>query len=47
MLTTGAYYDEPGSDYYTRRNPERAKNHTIRQLEALGYHVTIQPCGAA
>ena len=35
MLTTGAYYDEPGPDYYASRNPERAKNHALRQLEAL------------
>ncbi len=47
MLTTGAYYNEPGPDYYARRNPERAKNHAIRQLEALGYNVTLQPAGAA
>lgn len=47
MLTTGSYYTEPGPDYYTRRNPERAKNHAIRQLEALGYAVTIHPCEAA
>jgi transposase len=47
MLTTGSYYDEPGPDYYTRRNPERAKNHALRQLEALGYNVTLQPSGTA
>ena len=47
MLTQGTYYDEPGSDYYTRRNPDRAKNHAIRQLESLGYSVTLQPNGAA
>lgn len=47
MLTNGTYYDEPGTDYYTRRNPERAKNHAIRQLEALGYAVTLQHAGAA
>jgi len=47
MLTTGTYYDDPGPDYYTRRNPDRAKNHAIRQLETLGYNVTLQPCTAA
>lgn len=47
MLTTGALYDEPGPDYYTRRSPERAKNHAIHQLQALGYNVTLQPRPAA
>ena len=47
MLTTGSYYNEPGPDYYTRRSPERSKNHAIRQLEALGYNVTLKPAEAA
>ena len=46
MLTTGTLYDDPGPDYYTRRSPERAKNHAIHQLQALGYQVTLQPRGA-
>ena len=47
MLTTGTLYDEPGPDYYTRRSPERAKNHAIHRLQALGYDVTLQPRRAA
>lgn len=47
MLTNGTHYDDPGPDYYTRRNPDRAKNHALRELNALGYHVTLQPTGAA
>lgn len=47
MTTNGTYYDEPGPDYYARRDPARAKNHAIRQLEALGYNVTVQPRDAA
>lgn len=47
MLTTGTYYQEPGPDYYTRRHPERTKNQAIRQLEAMGYTVTLQPSRAA
>lgn len=47
MLTTGTYYEEPGPDYYTKRDPERAKNHAIRQLQALGYTVSLQPGQAA
>jgi len=47
MLTNSTLYDDPGPDYYARRNPERTKHHAIHQLEALGYHVTIEPRGAA
>ena len=46
LLTTGAYYDDPGPDYYTQRQPERAKNHALHQLHALGYDVTLQPRAA-
>lgn len=46
LLTTGALYDDPGPDYYTRRQPQRAKNHAIHQLQALGYQVTLQPRAA-
>ncbi len=47
MLTTGTLYDEPGPEYYSRRNPQRTKNRAIQQLEALGYDITLQPRGAA
>ena len=43
MLTHHATYTDLGGDYYTRRDPIRAKHQAIRQLEALGYQVTIQP----
>ncbi len=41
MLTTGAFYDDPGGDYYTRLKPERSKNRAITQLEKMGYNVTL------
>lgn len=43
MLTTGALYDDPGPNHHLRRHPERAKNHALHQLQALGYQVTLQP----
>jgi transposase len=43
MLTNGELYADLGGDYYTRRDPIRAKQKAIRQLEALGYQVTVQP----
>jgi len=37
-------YHDLGSGYYDSRiNPERKKRNHIRQLEALGYRVTLQP----
>ena len=32
MLTTGALYDDPGPDWHTRHDPERAKRRAINQL---------------
>jgi len=43
ILGTHSYTDV-GSDFYdTRINPERRKRNHIRQLEALGYQVTLEP----
>jgi hypothetical protein len=42
MGTTGTFYDDPGADYFTRLNPDRARNRAIRQLQAMGYHVTLE-----
>lgn len=47
MLTNGTVYTEPGADYYTRRNPDRARANAIHQLETLGYSVTLEPTQAA
>lgn len=43
MLVNGAFYHDPGPDYYTRHNPGKTKTKAIKQLEALGYHVTLEP----
>jgi transposase len=42
MGTTGALYDDPGANFFTRLRPERNKNRAISQLEAMGYHVTLE-----
>jgi transposase len=42
MLTSGEFYREPGLDYYTRRVPAKTKARAIRQLESLGYKVTLE-----
>ncbi|TCO35579.1 transposase [Kribbella steppae] len=41
MATTGTLYTDPGADYYTRLNPERTRTRAIRQLQAMGYRVTL------
>ena len=46
MAHTGALYDDPGADYYTRRDPERLKRHAMSQLHHLGYDVTLTPLAA-
>ncbi|HYO17677.1 MAG TPA: IS110 family transposase [Dermatophilaceae bacterium] len=39
-----AYFRDLGPGYYDSRiNPERKRRNHIRELEALGYHVTLQP----
>jgi len=43
MTATGALYDDPGPDFYTRRNPDKAKRRAIEQLRVMGYTVTLEP----
>jgi len=43
MLTNGTFYCDPGPDYYTRHQPGRTKARAIKQLESLGYTVTLEP----
>ena len=42
MGTTGTLYDDPGADYYSRLRPDQARQRAIHQLEAMGYHVTLE-----
>ncbi|WP_431972385.1 IS110 family transposase [Nocardia sp. bgisy134] len=41
MGTTGTPYHDPGGDYFNRLHPDRSKTRAIHQLQALGYHVTL------
>lgn len=41
MANTGAFYDDPGPDYYLHHDPERARRNATRQLERLGYTVSL------
>jgi len=42
MARTGELYRDPGGDYFTRLRPERTKTRAIRELEGLGFNVTLQ-----
>lgn len=47
MCTTGALYCDPGDDFYSRLNPDKAKNRALDQLHKMGYVVTLNPLAAA
>lgn len=42
MLQTGEIYNDPGGDYFTRRDPERRRRRLVTQLQRLGYTVTLE-----
>ena len=42
VMRDGVTYDELGGDYFDRRHAERAVRRYQRQLEALGYRVTLE-----
>ncbi|WP_454295870.1 IS110 family transposase [Salana multivorans] len=43
MLTNGTLYEDLGTDYHDRRHPQQTRNRAIRQLQELGYKVTLEP----
>jgi transposase len=45
MANTGALYDDPGGDFYTRLRPDHAKQRAIKQLTSMGYRVTLDEAG--
>jgi transposase len=42
VMRDGVSYDELGADYFNRRHVDRAVRRHVRQLEALGFQVTIE-----
>lgn len=42
VMRDSVTYEELGADYFDRRHAERAVRRHVRQLEALGFHVTIE-----
>jgi hypothetical protein len=47
MIINGVLYDDPGSDFYTRRNPGKARQRAVDQLRQMGYSVTLEPLKTA
>jgi transposase len=47
MLATDADYHDLGGDYFTRRDPERAKRRLIRQTNAIGFTIRFDTIQAA
>ena len=43
LLTNREFYRDPGADYFTRHDPAKTRARAVRQLEALGYQVILQP----
>lgn len=46
MLTKGEMFIDPGPDYFTKGNPDRARKRAVKQLQNLGYDVEITPIAA-
>ena len=43
LLSDGALYDDPGAASLRRNTEEQQRRRAIRQLEALGLKVTVEP----
>lgn len=47
MLAEGECYHDPGSDFFTQKDPTRTRNNAVRRLHELGYDVTLSTREAA
>jgi len=43
MLTNGAFYREPGADYFSQRQPAQTKARALAQLKALATRSPSNP----
>jgi transposase len=46
LLTDNCDYQDLGGDYFVRRDTERQRQRAVAQLQALGYHVVLEPLAA-
>jgi transposase len=43
LLTEDSEDHDLGGDFFIRRDTDRQRQRAVAQLQALGYHVTLQP----
>jgi hypothetical protein len=46
LLTDDCDHQDLGGDYFIRRDADRARQRAVAQLQAPGYHITLQPPAA-
>src|SRR4029453_8797203 len=46
LLTEDCDYHDLGGDFFIRRDTDRTRHRAVAQLQALGYHVTLQPAAS-
>jgi transposase len=46
LLANDCDYAELGGDFFVRRDSDRARQRAVAQLQALGYHVNLEPTAA-
>ena len=47
MITNDVPYGDPGGDYFTRLDPDKAKHRALDQLRKMGSSVTLEPLAVA
>lgn len=47
VLKEGVEYEDLGSDYFDRVEPERLKRYLVKRLQGLGYEVKLEPMASA
>jgi transposase len=47
LLTANCDYKDLGGDYFVQRDADRARQRAVAQLQALGFHVTLEHVAAA
>ncbi len=46
MLKNGTYYQDPGPDYFDKRNKDKQANKLVNRLQNLGFIVQLEPVAA-
>jgi len=46
MLKDGTFYEDPGPDYFDKRNKDQLANKLVNRLQNLGFNITLQRISA-